>query len=131
MFLALKTRKQKNWGILLFVGGILSVDSDCELPPKQRTAVCTIMYTSGTTGEPKSVIVSNAALMSEVLYLCLVYCTVLKHNSTSFTCQRQINLQRTCFDHGDLVVMSQKRPLQGHCCFGFWSIIKMKLFPDS
>ena len=40
---------------------------DCELPPKQRTAICTIMYTSGTTGEPKGVIITNAALMSEVL----------------------------------------------------------------
>ncbi|KAF2305863.1 hypothetical protein GH714_008489 [Hevea brasiliensis] len=25
----------------------------CELPPKQKTDICTIMYTSGTTGEPK------------------------------------------------------------------------------
>ncbi|KAK9942303.1 hypothetical protein M0R45_007976 [Rubus argutus] len=40
---------------------------DCELPPKQRTAICTIMDTSGTTGEPKGIIITNAAFMSEVL----------------------------------------------------------------
>ncbi|KAJ9704877.1 hypothetical protein PVL29_003091 [Vitis rotundifolia] len=40
---------------------------DCELPPKQKTDVCTIMYTSGTTGEPKGVVLSNEAIMAEVL----------------------------------------------------------------
>ncbi|KAK9942289.1 hypothetical protein M0R45_007963 [Rubus argutus] len=38
---------------------------DCELPPKQRTAICTIMDTSGTTGESKGIIITNAAFMSE------------------------------------------------------------------
>ncbi|KAF5443997.1 hypothetical protein F2P56_036505 [Juglans regia] len=40
---------------------------NCELPPKQKTSVCTIMYTSGTTGEPKGVILTNGAIMAEVL----------------------------------------------------------------
>ncbi|KAL6347909.1 hypothetical protein AAG906_037638 [Vitis piasezkii] len=40
---------------------------DFELPPKQKTDICTIMYTSGTTGEPKGVVLSNEAIMAEVL----------------------------------------------------------------
>ncbi|KAM6541725.1 hypothetical protein CsatB_006172 [Cannabis sativa] len=38
-----------------------------ELPEKQRTDFCTLMYTSGTTGEPKGVILSNEAIMAEIL----------------------------------------------------------------
>lgn len=46
---------------------VLLVQIQHDLPPKEKTNICTIMYTSGTTGEPKGVILSNGALMAEVL----------------------------------------------------------------
>uniref|UniRef100_A0A7N0ZRK1 Long-chain-fatty-acid--CoA ligase n=1 Tax=Kalanchoe fedtschenkoi TaxID=63787 RepID=A0A7N0ZRK1_KALFE len=51
-----------SWEEFLQLGSL-----DCELPPKQLTDVCTIMYTSGTTGEPKGVILTSGAIMAEVL----------------------------------------------------------------
>ncbi|KAK3195595.1 hypothetical protein Dsin_026905 [Dipteronia sinensis] len=51
-----------SWKEFLDLGSL-----NCELPPKQKTDICTIMYTSGTTGEPKGVILTNEAMMAEVL----------------------------------------------------------------
>ncbi|XP_004498184.1 probable CoA ligase CCL6 [Cicer arietinum] len=51
-----------SWAEFLQLGSL-----DWELPPKKKTDVCTIMYTSGTTGEPKGVIIKNEAFMCEVL----------------------------------------------------------------
>ncbi|XP_028805909.1 long chain acyl-CoA synthetase 4-like [Neltuma alba] len=35
-----------------------------ELPVKQRSDICTIMYTSGTTGDPKGVMISNESIIT-------------------------------------------------------------------
>ncbi|GER42231.1 long-chain-fatty-acid CoA ligase [Striga asiatica] len=43
------------------------ISNEEDLPPKKKTDICTIMYTSGTTGDPKGVILSNRAFMAEVL----------------------------------------------------------------
>ncbi|CAM8926552.1 unnamed protein product [Rhodiola kirilowii] len=51
-----------SWEEFLQLGSL-----DCELPPKHETDITTIMYTSGTTGEPKGVILTNGAIVAEVL----------------------------------------------------------------
>ncbi|VAH62235.1 unnamed protein product [Triticum turgidum subsp. durum] len=41
----------------------LAGDQEFDLPVNQRTDTCTIMYTSGTTGDPKGVLISNASII--------------------------------------------------------------------
>ncbi|CAM0881934.1 unnamed protein product [Alopecurus aequalis] len=48
-----------SWHEFLSLAG----DQEFDIPVKQRTDICTIMYTSGTTGDPKGVLISNASII--------------------------------------------------------------------
>ncbi|KAK7366684.1 hypothetical protein VNO80_08681 [Phaseolus coccineus] len=49
-----------SWDEFLQVGQNKSYD----LPIKKRSDICTIMYTSGTTGDPKGVLISNESIIT-------------------------------------------------------------------
>nr|CAB3467071.1 unnamed protein product [Digitaria exilis] len=40
---------------------------DFDLPEKKKSDICTILYTSGTTGEPKGVMIPNESLIANIL----------------------------------------------------------------
>ncbi|GAB2293138.1 Long chain acyl-CoA synthetase 4 [Dionaea muscipula] len=42
----------------------LEADNEYELPAKEKSDICTIMYTSGTTGDPKGVLISNESILT-------------------------------------------------------------------
>ncbi|KAK9668396.1 hypothetical protein RND81_13G057400 [Saponaria officinalis] len=51
-----------GWNDFLQLGG----DKQYELVKKEKTDICTIMYTSGTTGDPKGVLLSNESITTMV-----------------------------------------------------------------
>ena len=48
---------------LCVVHFLQAADQEFDLPDKEKTDICTIMYTSGTTGDPKGVLISNASII--------------------------------------------------------------------
>ncbi|KAF0901519.1 hypothetical protein E2562_003502 [Oryza meyeriana var. granulata] len=51
-----------SWEEFLIMGG----DHHFNLPEKKKSDICTIMYTSGTTGDPKGVMISNGSLLVNI-----------------------------------------------------------------
>ncbi|GJN29596.1 hypothetical protein PR202_gb17836 [Eleusine coracana subsp. coracana] len=51
-----------SWEEFLIMGGELQLD----LPEKKKSDICLIMYTSGTTGEPKGVMISNESILLNI-----------------------------------------------------------------
>ena len=72
-------------------------DQEFDLPVNQRTDICTIMYTSGTTGDPKGVLISNASI------ICLIAGVDRLLNSVNERVRRQQPLCHVILPHDQLI----------------------------
>ncbi|KAF5734323.1 long chain acyl-CoA synthetase 4 [Tripterygium wilfordii] len=57
----------------------LGQNKQFDLPEKKKTDICTIMYTSGTTGDPKGVLISNESIVTLVSGVKCVLDTMNEH----------------------------------------------------
>ncbi|GMH00425.1 hypothetical protein Nepgr_002264 [Nepenthes gracilis] len=59
----------KRFGLVMYSWDeflLLGTTQQCDIPAKRKTDICTIMYTSGTTSEPKGVMISHETIVTVV-----------------------------------------------------------------